>query len=75
MDYGNNQGKGFHLNTHSNTLEEVQLLSKVLLNKFYLNNSIYFCKSGYRIYIKNNTMDTLKSLVLPNFNSSMLHKF
>lgn len=74
MDDGNKQGKGFHFNTNSYTLEEVELLSKVLLNKFNLNNSIHPHKNGYRIYIKSNSMNQFRLLVLPYFHSSMLYK-
>lgn len=74
MDDGSKQGKGFHLNTYNYTLEEVQLLSKVLLTKFNLNNSIHSHKNGHRIYIKSNSMNTFKSLVFPYFHSSMLYK-
>jgi hypothetical protein len=34
MDDGSKQNKGFHFNTHGYKLEQVELLSKALLNKF-----------------------------------------
>jgi hypothetical protein len=40
MDDGNKKGNGFHLNTHSYTLSEVELLIKVLKQNFNLNCSI-----------------------------------
>lgn len=52
MDDGSKQGTGFHLNTQNYTLEQVELLSKVLLNKFNLKNTIQSHKNGYRIYIR-----------------------
>lgn len=51
MDNGNKQGSGFHLNTQAFTLEKVQLLSNVLINKFEIHNTIQHHKNGYRIYI------------------------
>lgn len=74
MDDGNKQGSGFLLNTHSFTQSEVELLSKILLNKFNLVNTIQINKNGYRIYIKTQSIVIFKSLVTPYFHSTILYK-
>lgn len=76
MDDGCKLGKGFKISTNSYTKEEVELLVKVLKNKFDLNSTIHnFGKDQYTIYIKSDSMDKFKSLVTPYFHSSMLYKF
>jgi hypothetical protein len=74
MDDGNKQGKEFYLNTHNYTLEQVEILSKVLSNKFNFKNTVQSHRNKYRIYIKTESIDLFRSLVYPNFHSSMLYK-
>jgi hypothetical protein len=74
MDDGNKQGSGFHLNTQAFTLEEVELLSNVLINKFGIQNTIQHHKNGYRIYILSKSMESFKFLVKPYFHNSMIYK-
>lgn len=74
MDDGNKQGSGFHLNTHGFTQEEVNLLSKVLLEKFNLINSIQYHNNGYRIYIFTESINKFRILVIEHFHESIKYK-
>ena len=75
MDDGNKKENGFHLNTDSYTLSEIELLIKVLKQNFDLNCSYHEKgKYSYRIYIKINSMDKFRSLVTPYFHESMMYK-
>ena len=79
---------GLHLNTYGFTLQEVELLIKVLMNKFELKCSIHMknnqpsprgshlrvCTPGARIFIYNKSINTLKSLVISHMHPSMLYK-
>lgn len=51
MDDGNKQGSGFHFNTQGFSLEEVQLLSNILISKFELENTTHPRRGASRIYI------------------------
>jgi hypothetical protein len=64
---------GFLLSTQSFSEAEVQLLCSVLLSKFDLNSSVRQHK-GYVIYIKANSMERFRALVLPYFHESMVYK-
>jgi hypothetical protein len=75
MDDGSKHENGFHLNTDSYTLSEVELLIKVLKENFDLNcTSHKRSKDRYRIYIKVDSMNKFRSLVTPHFHSSMMYK-
>lgn len=74
MDDGGKAGSGFHYNTQSFSLSEVQMLSSVLLNKFGLINTIQSHKNGYRVYITSKSMDNFRNLVKPHFHASMWYK-
>jgi hypothetical protein len=74
MDDGGKAGSGFHYNTHSFSLSEVQMLSSALLNKFGLINTIQSSKNGHRIYITSKSMNNFRTLVKPHFQASMLYK-
>jgi len=74
MDDGSKTKSGFHFNTFSFNKTEIELLRKVLLNKFNLITTIHSHKKGLRIYIVANSMDHFKTLVKPYFTPSMLYK-
>ena len=75
MDDGMKFENGFLFCTDSYSLEEVQLLIKVLQNKFRLNcGSKLRSKDVYRIYIWKDSMDKFRSLVSPYFHPSMMYK-
>ena len=65
---------GLHLNTYGFTLQEVELLIKVLMNKFELKCSIHMKNNQPRIFIYNKSINTLKSLVISHMHPSMLYK-
>lgn len=85
MDEGARHGPGFILCTHSYTLEEVQLLIKVLKGNLDLNCTYHKGSSSdqYRIYINSDSMNKFRSLVTPHFyslvtphfHSSVMYKF
>lgn len=75
MDDGNKKENAFYLNTDSYTFNEVELLIKVLKQKFDLNCTYHKRgKDSYRIYIKFDSMTKFKSLVAPHFHDSMMYK-
>lgn len=70
---------GVTLCTDSYTLEEVNLLIKILDNKFNLKCSIHNKKGRtgnvyHRIYIGKNSLDNIKSLLIPHMHESFLYK-
>ncbi len=75
MDDGYKHSSGVSLCTDSYTKEEVLLLINILKNKFNLNSNLM--KHGvnnFRIYIKKESIENLKTLVKPYFIPSMLYK-
>jgi hypothetical protein len=75
MDDGSKHSNGFHFNTDNYSLEEVQLLLKVLKENFDLNSSCHIKrKDQYTIYIKIDSMDKFRTLVSPYFHSSRMYK-
>jgi hypothetical protein len=76
MDDGGKHNKNnFILCTNSFTLEEVQLLIKVLKDNFDLNCTIHKSKENqYRIYILKDSMEKFRTLVTPYFHESMMYK-
>ena len=65
MDSGSKKGSGFIFCTDSYTLEDVQLLVKVLRDKFNLDATIQIGSNSknYRIYIKADSMDNFRKLL------------
>jgi hypothetical protein len=54
MNEGSKASLGFHFNTSSFTLKEIELLSSILLEKLYLINIINLHKNGHRyVYLVN----------------------
>jgi hypothetical protein len=74
MDDGLKIKEDFHLNTHSFTINEVELLSKILLKKFDIKSTIQSHKNSYRIYIIVESMNLFRNIVKPYFYESMLYK-
>ena len=76
MDDGCWTQYGVRISTNCFTLKEVQLLVKLIHTKFFLNCSIQkIQKPGqYSLYIKADSIERLRSLVLPFFTKSMLYK-
>lgn len=79
MDDGYSHGKGLILATESFTLDEVNMLKEVLINKFDLIVTIQIRKSrginiGYRLRISSKSRDKLLLIVKPYFIPSMNYK-
>lgn len=74
MDDGHKADYGFILNTYSFTIDEVNMLSTVLLNNFNLKITIQIKKNGPVLYISSKSMDLFRTLVRPYFHNSMLYK-
>lgn len=75
MDDGCKSKNAFYLNTDSFTLDEVELLIKVLKQNFDLNCTHQIRGiNQYRIYIKTDSMKNFRFLVTPHFHSSMMYK-
>lgn len=75
-DDGGWVGSGIRIAANSFTLEEVELLSEVLSNKFDLDCTIQkiSLKDKYSIYIKKISILKLRSLILPQLHPTMHHK-
>lgn len=75
QDDGSKNGSGFIFCTDSYILENVQLLVKVLRDKFHLNATINIgSNKNYRLYINSDSMKQFKELVIPCFHESMKYK-
>lgn len=76
MDDGGYAKPGVRIATNSFNLEEVELLVKILKNKFDLDITVQHLKSinKYYIYIKGGSIPTLRNIVLPYFHPSMYYK-
>lgn len=76
MDDGGSAKPGVRIATNSFNLEEVELLVKILKNKFDLDITVQHLKSinKYSIYIKGGSIPTLRNIVLPHFHPSMYYK-
>jgi len=74
-DGQNRVAGGLVLCTDSFTLQEVVLLVNVLIVRYNFTCTIRINKPGqYRIYISNKSMDSLRKIVLPYMDDSMLYK-
>lgn len=71
MDDGSKLNTGFHFNTNGFERIHVEILTKVLFNKFNLKCSIH---SRNRIFIWKNSVPQLISLIEPYIVPSMLYK-
>lgn len=78
-DDGYKHGKGIVLSTESFSLDDTEVLKKVLELKFELKVTIHIRHSsggglGYRLYISSKSYDKLLSLIQPYFILSMNYK-
>ena len=71
MDDGGRCGNGFHFATNAFSTEEVNLLAKVIQDKFGLKCSVH---SRNRIYIGASSTEQLANIVRPYVHSSMAYK-
>lgn len=76
MDDGGRANYGIRIATNSFTLEEIEILVKVLKDKFDLNCTIQKIETVGQsiIYIKAESMSKLNELVQPYMHKSMLYK-
>lgn len=74
MDDGSKHNNGLHLNVYGFSISDVKLLLIVLDQKFSFKCSIHLKGYMYRIYIWEESMDSLRKLVLPHMVPSMLYK-
>ena len=77
MDDGNKSRNNFIFNTNSYTLQEVELLSSVLKDKFNLDCTLQKYstnKNQYRVNIRTKSVPLFKTLVSPYFHDSMRYK-
>jgi hypothetical protein len=75
MGDGSRKASGLKINTHSFSIQDVIMLTNVLIIKYQLDCTILQVKTGqYRIYIKANSMDRLRQIILPYIIPSMLYK-
>lgn len=74
MDDGARAGNSLVLCTDSFSIEEVSILINALQTKFNIKSSYKRSKQISRIYIRVESMETLRNLVLPFFCDSMLYK-
>jgi len=74
MDDGSSTPEGFYLNTHSFSYEEQLILQNALLVKFGILCNINKHGKQYKLYIRAQSMNTFRSLVLPHFSSSFYYK-
>jgi len=75
-DDGGWTGYGVRISCYSFTLSEVKTLLNILKFKFNLDCTIQkiYLKNKYSLYIKANSIDKLKELVLPHIHNSMYYK-
>ena len=74
MDDGSKHGKGLHLNTYGFNNQCIERLILVLRNKFKLECSIHKKNEQSRIYIKEKSMNKVKSITIPHMHTSMYYK-
>lgn len=75
-DDGGYTNAGVRIATNSFSLIEVKYLATILNNKFNLDTTIQKIglKDKYSLYIKKNSMDKLRSLILSHIHFSMYYK-
>jgi hypothetical protein len=74
MDDGTWKNPGVRIATNCFTKKEVELLKLTLETKFNLKSTLYKNNNKYQLYIKQESMDVLKELILPYVVPSMLYK-
>ena len=76
MDDGGWTNSGVRISTNSFELKEVELLNDVLKSKYNLDTTIQkiWIKDQYSIYIKKQSVDNIRKILLPHMHSSMFYK-
>jgi hypothetical protein len=76
MDDGEFADPGIKIATHSFSKKDVEKLIFVLKFKYDLNCTVQkiSIKNKYNIYIKKDSMNILKNLILPHLHTSMYYK-
>lgn len=69
MGDGGFKSKGIYICTDSYTIQDVVILTNVLIIRYGLNCTLHKAsnKSGYRIYISRNSLEKVKEIVKPLF--------
>ena len=67
---------GVRIACNSFTIKEVEILQSILITKFNLNCTIQniYLPNKYSIYIKKDSINKLRELVLPHLHKSMYYK-
>lgn len=74
MDDGSKQNKGLHLNVYSFNEQSVYYLMEVLQTKYLITCSVHNHSKGKRIYIFEESMPHLRTIVLQYIVPSMYYK-
>jgi hypothetical protein len=74
MDDGSKARSGFYLHTEGFSHEEVYLLAGMLHYRFELICSVQKHEQNLMIYIKAQSMNKFRKLVMPHFEPTMMYK-
>ena len=76
MDDGGWTNNGVRIATNSFELKEVELLNETIKSKYNLETTIQkiWIKNQYSIYIKKQSINDIRSILVPYMHSSMLYK-
>ena len=76
MDDGGWTNYGVRIATNSFTLQEVELLNNAIKSKYNLETTIQniWIQNQFSIYVKKQSINDLRNLVLPYMAYSMLYK-
>ena len=74
MDDGYKSTNGFYICTESFSIEDLDLIVKVLQKNFNLKSTYHKTTNGNRIYIHSSSKKDLINLVKPHMIPSMLYK-
>jgi hypothetical protein len=75
MDDGTYKKPGIRIATNCFIKKEVELLKLALNIKFNIKSTLHKNNNKYQLYIKQESMNILKELILPYVVPSMLYKF
>jgi hypothetical protein len=65
MGDGSRQNDGLHLSVYAFSINDVNLLIKVLTDKYHVHCTIHQTKNGPRIYINKLSMNLLRPIISP----------
>ena len=74
MDEGTFKKPGIRIATNCFTMKEVVLLSQSLENKFNIKSTLHLNNNKSQLYIKSESMNKLKELIIPYIIPEMLYK-